>query len=500
MLWRIANKGRPMRLILAFLFATLISFQASAQNYDILTSAFDARGMTQEDKRFFQTALAFEGYYNGLLDGEWGTASQRAIDEYAINQSAESGALQLHAALLTIGILEQFSNSGWQMHYVEIFDMSVLSPKTAIRVDPASDFFLNFSHTKSTLKYSMTFGDNNQTVRLHEYTATTASNGNEIYTVSRPGLWITSATSAQGVTLYSRSDFRNGRWSTIMLSASLTDKSLLGAVASSISPGVAAPITVTEGGELDRIVLLAFELAEDSKFAGDQQEDSSTASSPSTRGTAQAPEIDQPAESALYSGTGFVVSEAGHVLTNAHVVENCSAISVNGVSASLIKASPEFDLALLESADLPTKMIASFAENPSRLNSDVTVVGFPLAGLLGGLNVTRGAVSSLTGLAGNELHMQITAPVQPGNSGGPVVAESGAVVGVVVSKLDAVVLSEAIGDIPQNVNFAIRGEIAKLFLSINGVQAQLSRASDPIGPEALAEMASEFTVYIECSR
>ena len=128
----------------------------------------------------------------------------------------------------------------------------------------------------------------------------------------------------------------------------------------------------------------------------------------------------------------------------------------------------------------------------------MTVVGYPLSGLLAGLNVTRGAVSSTRGLRGDETTMQITAPVQPGNSGGPVLSKSGAVVGVVVGKLDALDIADVTGDIPQNVNFAIRGEIAKLFLSDNGVEPLLPEGRDPLAPEVLAERASAFTVHVEC--
>lgn len=114
------------------------------------------------------------------------------------------------------------------------------------------------------------------------------------------------------------------------------------------------------------------------------------------------------------------------------------------------------------------------------------------------MNVTRGSVSSLVGLGGDAKTMQITAPVQSGNSGGPLLSSDGKVVGVVVSKLDAVAVADIIGDFPQNVNFAIRGEIAKLFLSINGVEPQLSMAEDRMKPEDLADLAKSFTRFIDC--
>lgn len=77
---------------------------------------------------------------------------------------------------------------------------------------------------------------------------------------------------------------------------------------------------------------------------------------------------------------------------------------------------------------------------------------------------------------------------------------TGEVVGVVVSKLDANVISDAVGDVPQNVNFAIRGEIAKLFLSQNGIKPTFGDSSERLPPEQLAEKAAQFTVFIECRK
>ncbi len=148
----------------------------------------------------------------------------------------------------------------------------------------------------------------------------------------------------------------------------------------------------------------------------------------------------------------------------------------------------------MRTANDTDKAIAVFSERPARLNSDVTVVGYPYADLLSGLNVTRGAVSSLKGMGGDPTKMQITAPVQPGNSGGPVISADGKIVGVVVSRL----VSNDVDDIPQNVNFAVRGEIAKLFLSQNGVEPEVRATGEPLASEDLAEQASGFTAFIEC--
>ena len=199
------------------------------------------------------------------------------------------------------------------------------------------------------------------------------------------------------------------------------------------------------------------------------------------------------------TGTGFVVSAKGQILTNAHVVDGCAAPVIAGkYPAKAVAVNDDVDLALLKVTGGRWDNIAKFSPAPARLNSDVTVVGYPLYGLLGGLNVTRGSVSSLTGLEGRLGEFQMSAAVQPGNSGGPVVDAFGAVVGVVRSKLDAIKVAESIGDIPQNINFAIRGETAKLFLLGSGVEFQVEDQDQRLAPADLADLASGFTVLIEC--
>jgi S1-C subfamily serine protease len=241
-------------------------------------------------------------------------------------------------------------------------------------------------------------------------------------------------------------------------------------------------VLFTEGGKLEQVVVQTLALAGEDV--------------PENQEVSQAP---QDVEHQRSSGTGFVVSSMGSVLTNAHVVDGCATVTFAGEAAEVVGVSVDFDLALLNVSEIAGDAVATFARSPARLNSDVTVIGYPLAGLLTGLNVTRGAVSSQMGFGGDVSGMQITAPVQPGNSGGPVLAANGEVVGVVVSKLDAQAVADATGDIPQNVNFAIRGEIANLFLFQHGVEPQLGSDGEPLLPVELADLAAGFTGFIECN-
>ena len=121
------------------------------------------------------------------------------------------------------------------------------------------------------------------------------------------------------------------------------------------------------------------------------------------------------------TGSGFVVSRGGHIVTNQHVVDGCGELRVAGGRAVLQASDFQSDLALLK---LPTDLdlVLRFRDGRGiRAGEQVVVIGFPLQGLLASEpNVTTGAVSALAGLGDDRRYFQITAPVNPGSSGGPV--------------------------------------------------------------------------------
>ncbi|MGE4057019.1 MAG: S1C family serine protease, partial [Vicinamibacterales bacterium] len=173
------------------------------------------------------------------------------------------------------------------------------------------------------------------------------------------------------------------------------------------------------------------------------------------------------------SGTAFAVHATGKLLTNSHVIEGCTEITVvrpGGMPTRgrVQAADGRNDLALI-AIDSPLTSLATFRRSPIRAGEDVIALGFPLHGLLAAsLNVSRGIVSATAGLLNDTAQLQFSAGVQPGNSGGPLLDASGQVAGIVVAKLDALVVARAIGDIPQNVNFAIKTEVAEMFLRTHG--------------------------------
>jgi TPR repeat protein len=202
-------------------------------------------------------------------------------------------------------------------------------------------------------------------------------------------------------------------------------------------------------------------------------------------------------------GTGFFVTHDGQVLTNAHVVEGCIQLHVRlrgqVAVAQLVARDVQNDLALIKVEMRPADA-ARFRLSVHQ-GEDVTVYGFPLPGLLSsGGNVTAGNVAALSGVADDSRFLQISSPVQPGNSGGPVFDQSGNVVGIVVGKLDALKIVDATSDIPQNVNFAIKSSVLANFLESNSIAYASGTTGDHLSTADIAEHAKTFTVEIECQK
>jgi len=214
------------------------------------------------------------------------------------------------------------------------------------------------------------------------------------------------------------------------------------------------------------------------------------------------------ARPAASTGSGIVVDEQGAVLTNQHVVSGCKSLTVQGLHARAVPAvldavDSKNDLALIKTRyGVPVGEPARFRSNvlPAKLGESIGVIGYPLSGLLSAEpKATFGQVNSVAGYNNDYTLLQISAPVQPGNSGGPVLDGAGLVIGVVVSQA-SLAMTALVGNVPQNVNFAIRGEVAQIFLAGRGVTVRTGRHQHPLATEEIAAAGEKVAVFVRCSR
>ncbi|MGY8996863.1 MAG: trypsin-like peptidase domain-containing protein, partial [Alphaproteobacteria bacterium] len=154
------------------------------------------------------------------------------------------------------------------------------------------------------------------------------------------------------------------------------------------------------------------------------------------------------------------------------------------------------DLALLKArTDAPLE-VAVFRSMPKVSRGEaIVVIGFPLHGTLSSFgNVTDGMISALSGFNDDFREYQFSAPIQPGNSGGPLLDRSGHVIGVVSSEL----VSESAEDVPQNVNFAIKASIVEAFLGAYGVDFSVMPSDESLDVSEIATEAEDHTFLVEC--
>ncbi len=195
-------------------------------------------------------------------------------------------------------------------------------------------------------------------------------------------------------------------------------------------------------------------------------------------------------------------------MTNAHVVEGCRQMRVRNAAGQSVAAPVRAldrrrDLAIL-SVPAGFGPALTFRDSPAvKIGESVLTYGFPLSGLLSsGPSLTTGDISALAGLRDTPVNFTISVPVQPGNSGGPLLDAQGHVVGVVVSKLNAAETARITGgDIPQNVNFAVKGNEAAAFLvAQNLVVAHAPSLGAELKPAVIGEQVNASVVFIQCYR
>ncbi|MBS1183523.1 MAG: peptidase and chymotrypsin/Hap [Proteobacteria bacterium] len=218
----------------------------------------------------------------------------------------------------------------------------------------------------------------------------------------------------------------------------------------------------------------------------------------------QGKESERAKEPTYASGSGFFVDGAGYLLTNAHVVEGCGnamlRLGKDHIEPALIVAREKtHDLALLKMRAKSPAFAKFRGAPPIRLGESVVVFGYPLTDYLSKSgNLSTGLVASLAGVGDNEAEMQISAPVQSGNSGGAVVDQSGKVVGVVVAKSNIQTIDDDDIEVIQNANFAIKADVAKAFLDDHFVAYETEAPGADLKTPDVAEIARAFSAQVIC--
>jgi S1-C subfamily serine protease len=205
------------------------------------------------------------------------------------------------------------------------------------------------------------------------------------------------------------------------------------------------------------------------------------------------------------SGSGVVINKTGQILTNAHVIRACRKLAAGATSRSLspakvVAVDERNDLAVIQ-PEAPIGEPIAFKDGKGlRPGEDIVALGYPYSGLLASeANVARGSVTALSGLLDDSRFVQISAPIQPGNSGGPLLDMNGRLVGIDTSTLNALLMVKSTGSVPQNVNFAIKASVARDFLDAKSINYDTLPPDHPLSPEEVSELGRKSTLLVVCN-
>ncbi len=208
----------------------------------------------------------------------------------------------------------------------------------------------------------------------------------------------------------------------------------------------------------------------------------------------QAKSPGQGREGELGTGTGFLLGASKYVVTNHHVIEGANSIFVNffmgeKIRAKVVAQDKKNDVAILLLSKRPKSATGNIVlgdSNRVEMGQKVFTVGYPMSSILGRKpKYSEGIINSTTGYLDDPGLFQITVPIQPGNSGGPLFSENGQVIGVTTSSFSTVAAARITGALPQNLNFAVKSlYIRALLQTVSGFSAsKIGIEPVPISPK-----------------
>ena len=197
---------------------------------------------------------------------------------------------------------------------------------------------------------------------------------------------------------------------------------------------------------------------------------------------------------AAYFGTGFYVSNTGHIISNHHVIQGCDAVKLTfkgkEILADVLAVDKKNDLAILK-ADLTPSKVYSIASQDASLLDNIIIAGYPLGKKVSTtIKTSKGSITSLAGFGNNYSEFQTDAALNEGNSGGPIMDQKGNVVGVAVANY-----GKKLG--VESFNFGIKSSTLKKFASANGLKFLPPNNRD-LSNKDLGQLITEATIYLEC--
>jgi serine protease Do len=444
-------------LVLVFV-AMVVGWQplaaATTAQDERLFQRFDAAPLTAPERRFLAAALSAAGVYDGPLDGAWDGGAAAALARFA---ASGDGATDYDAAALATAFLDEVRARGWDFRMIDGLGISMALPFADLgpAEDEAGDVRRWTRDGRLTVLTRRT--DGREAESWHAAAAQANAEAGALATERAERRLVTRGVLRDGRPFYTRSDRTPAGWATVYLAADPAEAGTLALAAASVLPGQPLPWNLPAGGALDTLVsearaFLAIERA-----------------LPAPRTIPETAALPDP-DAATTTGTGFYLG-ARTIVTAEHVVAGCARINLaDGTDLEIVARDPDLDVAVLATPRPTTRWLSLSPATSARLGQRVQAAGFPYYAIAGtALHLTGGNVSALSGIDDDARFFSFTAPVQPGNSGGPLLDANGGVLGLVVARLSEDFIVEETGSFPQNINYALSESELAAFLADAGL-------------------------------
>lgn len=429
------------------------------------------RALTRADRELVQTALQWEGFYDLGIDGAFGGGTRRAMAAYqAAMGFDETGVLTTRQrdALVTT-YQDALTSVGLQMVRDAVAGIEMEMPMAKVAFDRYDPPFAHYDSDNGDVKVLLISqrGTRATLAGLYDVMQTLEIVPTEGYR-ERKRDWFVLTGANDDIQSYTYAKHENGIIRGFTMTWRPEDAKLMKKI---------AEIMYASFDTIDDTVLDAAQAAAPSR---DQRPD-----------LLSGLQIRRP----VRAGSGFFVSGDGVAVTALAAVQGCARVTLSDqYDAEVIAQDPELGLAVLRpTVALAPLGVARFADGVARLRAPVAVAGFSYEGTLGAPTLTLGSLTGLRGLNGEDALERLTVAVTPGDAGGPVLDETGSVLGMLLPRV------EMAGRIlPEGVAFSARAEAIVAALDQAGVQAATGAGAASLDPVDLQRIGTDMTVLVSC--
>ncbi len=465
--------------------------------------------LTNGDVRYIQDALVWNEVYVGLKDGGWGPMTQSAVDAWRKRyRSDRTGGLTPREIASLMGFAWKAKDEvGWKVW---------IDPKTGATIGYPSKYVspeqlpavgveaLRTKYIGNRGVYLISSRKQESNIVPFVEGLTSGFDVKSIdYRLSRPFRQVISFTTKDEMKLYIRYDITQVGWSGFLLGMR-SDVPKYSLIATAISTDFSPDGTkvLPDPDAAPTIVAVLKWVGNDMPNTLDGEPVQRRPQTPSQPPVAERPNDKEIPRKIVGAGTAFSISPNGVSVTNSHVIDKCNLVTdSDGKNLKVVSIDSKRDLALIDTESSTRPFLKLRRDQTIDLGENLFLAGFPYYGSIStSLNLTNGIVTSLKGIADTPMHFQLNASLQPGNSGGPVLDASGAVIGVAVARVNDIKALQSTGTVPQSMNYAIRGSVLEAFLLENDILLTKKSDSTAINSKDIAKLATDSVFPILCWR